>query len=116
MEQLFAEVKNYIDLKIKYYKLEAVEKLSLGVGKVLALLVFILLIGFAILLLTAALVILVAEWVNSYLWAFVIVGGFFALVAVLFLVLRESIFTNSMVRTFSKMFFPEKKEDEDDED
>ncbi len=110
MEGLFTEVRKYIDLKIKYYKLLAVERLSVGVGKILALVVFIMLLGLALMLFTGALVVLVAQWLDSYLYAFLIVGGFFVLVALLFFFLRETVFTNSMVKTFGKMFFPADKE------
>lgn len=116
MEQLWDEVKNYIDLRMKSFKLQMTEHLALGTGRLLAFITFIIFIGFAILLLSLGLTIVVAEWINSYAWAFVIVGGLYALLAVTCFVLRDSIFSSAMVRTFSKMFFPPEAKDEEEED
>lgn len=90
--------------------------MSLAMGKLLSLVAFIVMIGFAVLLLSIALAIVVAEWVGSYAWAFVIVGGLYAIVAVVFLLMRDRLFSNAMVKTFVGMFFPEKQEKEEDED
>lgn len=115
MEQLLAEVKNYVDLKLKYYKLSAVEKLSVVTGSAMSLMIFIVLMGVAVLLFFVALAVLVAGWVGSLVWGFVIMGGFCLLVALIFWAFRKNIFANSMVRMFSKIFFNHDEEDRDDE-
>lgn len=116
MEELWQEIRTYIDLRVKAFKLKATEQMALTMGKLLSLVAFIVMIGFAILLLSIALTIVVSEWVGSLAWAFVIVGGLYALVAVVFLLLRDSLFSNTMVKTFAKMFFPDKTEEEDDDE
>lgn len=108
-----------MDLRIKSFKLHTVEKMSLVMGKFLALTAFIVLVGFAILLFSTALAIVVSKWVGSLALAFVIVGGLYLLFALLFMLLRESLFSNAMVKTFMGMFFPDdetNKEEDEDED
>lgn len=116
MEQLWEEVKEYIDLRIRAFKLKAAEQLSVGTGRVLSILAFIILIAFALLLFSLALSLVVAQWINSLPWAFVIVGGLWMIMALLCIVLRDRIFSSAMVKTFTKMFFPEKTEEEDDDE
>lgn len=105
MERLFQEVKDYVDLRIKRFKLNMVEQLSVFCGKAVAMAAFALMLLLAILVLTVALIVAVAGWIDSLIWALVIVGGVYLLMAVLFFVLRDRLFLGGMVRTFSKMFF-----------
>ena len=114
IEQLIKDIKRYLDLRVTKVKLAMVEKLALIFSKTLSLVAFILLIGMALLLFTGALVVLVHAWVNSWLWAFVIMGGFYLVVALVFFFTRETMFSGAMVKTFSKIFFG--RDDEDDND
>ena len=114
MEQLFEDIKDYIDLKFKAFKLSIVDNLSQFLGKALSIVLVILLAQLAVILFAGALTVLVYQWVGSLLWAFVIMGGFFVILAVVIYLLREKLFANSMVRTFVKMFFGNKNNEEDD--
>lgn len=116
MEELLKDIKRYIDLRVTRMKLGLVEKLALVFSKTLSLVAFILLLGIAILLFTGALVVLVESWVHSWLWAFVIMGGFYLLVALIFFLRRETMFSGSMVKTFSKIFFGDRDDDENEEE
>lgn len=115
MEQLKNDIKQYVDLRIKKFKLNLVEQLSLIFGKVLSLVVVILLAGIALMLLTGAMVVLLEMWIGSWLLSFVILGAVYIIVALLFYFKREAMFSGAMIKTFSKMMF-EPKDDDDEED
>ena len=116
MEQLWEEVKEYVDLRLRAFKLKAAEQLSVSTGRFLSIIAFVVLIGFALLLFSFALTLVVARWIDSLPWAFVIVGGLWTILALLCIFLRDAIFSSAMVKTFTKMFFPEKQEEEDEDD
>lgn len=117
MDELFDDIKRYVNLRIDTFKLSVVEKLSVTSGKLLSMITFILLLAIALMVFAGALVALVYNWVNSLPWAFVITGAFLVLVAMVFFLLRDRIFTNSMVKMFSGMFFKVKPDkDYDDEE
>lgn len=116
MEELFQDVRYYIDLRIKKIKLKMVEHLSIICSKAITLTAFLLMLLLAVLTLTGALVVAVASWIDSLVWAFVIVGGFYLVAAVVFYLLRDKLFTGGMVRTFSKMFFEDNSNMEDDDE
>lgn len=115
MEELFQQVKYYVDLRIKRGKLHAVEQLSLLCGKAMAIVAFALMLLLALLILTGALIVAVTGWINSLLWALVIVGGFYLILSGVFYLIRNRLFRDSMVKTFSSMFFGYDSKDEEDD-
>lgn len=116
MEELFQDIKYYIDLRIKKVKLTVVEHLSTFCSRAITMSLFVLLLLLALLTLTGALVTAVYTWVGSLIWAFVIVGVFYILVAFILYWLRNRLFTGGMIRTFSKMFFQENKYNAEEDD
>lgn len=116
MEELFQDLKYYIDLRIKKVKLTLVEHLSTFCSRVISMSLFVLLLLLALLTLTGALVTAVYTWVDSLIWAFVIVGLFYVLVAFIIYWLRNRLFTGGMIRTFSKMFFQDNKYNAEEDD
>ena len=83
MEELFQDIKYYIDLRIKRFKLNMVDNLSAFCSRAISLTAFLLMLLLAMLTLTGALVAAVALWIGSLIWAFVIVGGFYLIAALL---------------------------------
>ena len=116
MEELFQDIKYYIDLRIKRFKLNMVDNLSAFCSRAISLTAFLLMSLLAMLTLTGALVAAVALWIGSLIWAFVIVGGFYLIAALLFYLLRDRLFTGGMVRTFSRMFFENNSNDTEGDD
>ena len=116
MEELFQDIKYYIDLRIKRFKLNMVDNLSAFCSRAISLTAFLLMLLLAMLTLTGALVAAVALWIGSLIWAFVIVGGFYLIAALLFYLLRDRLFTGGMVRTFSRMFFENNSNDTEGDD
>ena len=103
MEELFQDIKYYIDLRIKRFKLNMVDNLSAFCSRAISLTAFLLMLLLAMLTLTGALVAAVALWIGSLIWAFVIVGGFYLIAALLFYLLRDRLFTGGMVRTLKRI-------------
>lgn len=116
MEELFKDIRYYVDLRIKRAKLTVVEHLSTFFGRVISVTAFLLPLLLALMTFTGALVAAVALWIGSLIWAFVIVGGFYLVAALLFYLLRNRLFTGGMVRTFSKMFFENNSNDTEGDD
>lgn len=116
MEEIRKEIKEYVNLRVNSAKLSLVERLSRISGRGLSILIFILLMFMALLLFVVALTILLSEWVDSLVLAFVIMGGFMCLSGFVIYLLRNKIFTNSMVRGFSRLFFADSDDDDYDND
>jgi hypothetical protein len=104
-EQIARDVKRYADLQWNAFKLEVVEKLSVVFGNAFGVIVFLLLLGMGLLFFTGVLTYLLGLWINSMLWASVIMGGLFIIMAFIVLSLREKVFANFMVGIFSELFF-----------
>ena len=116
MKELFEDIKYYIDLRVQRAKLTVVEHLSTLFSKAISFVLVILFALLALLTLTGALIAALATWINSVIWAFVIVGGVYLILAVIMYAQREKMFTGSMVKMFSKMFFQEKGFDTDEDE
>lgn len=108
MGKLFRELRDYAELRLKSYKLTAVELLSVLMAKALAIIIFILLLSVALMLFTVTLTLLLAYLIDSIIWATVIMGALYLIVALLFYFLRGSVFTGSMVKMLCGTLFPEK--------
>ena len=105
MDELFQDIRRYIDLRFKRAKLQAVENLSVFCSRAIVIAAFLLMLLLAVLTLTGALVAAVSNWIGSLPWAFVIVGGAYLIAALIFYLLRKHLFVDSMVRMFSRMFY-----------
>jgi type VI protein secretion system component VasK len=117
MEQLFNDIRYYIDLRVKRFKLGMVEHTSLVFAKLLSFFTIILMAAISVMLFAGALTVLVYQWTGSLLLAFVIMGGVMALAAVVVWMLRNRFFRGAMISSFSSMLFKdEEEEDEDDEE
>ncbi len=116
MEQLFKDIKYYLDLRVKRLKLGMVEHTSRVLARMISYMILIILVGMALLLFSGALTVLVYQWLGSLLYAFLITGGFVALAAFIVYLLRNRLFTGIMVRSFSRMMFKERYDDGEDND
>ncbi len=114
MEQLFKDIKYYLDLRVKKIKLGIVEHSSRIVAKAISLFIILLLAGIAVMLFSGALTVLVYQWVGSLLYAFLIMGGFVSIIALIIWLLRNKLFAGMMVGSFSRMLFKEKYDDGED--
>ena len=116
MKELIEDIKYYVDLRVKRMKLTLVEHLSALLSKAASFVVMILCALMALLVLTGALIAALATWINSVIWAFVIVGGVYVILAIVMFLLRDRLFTGSMIKMFSRMFFQENGFDTDEDE
>lgn len=105
MEQLIQDLKDYIDLRTKRFKLRMVEELAVLSSRMFVMIIVLLTTLLALFAFAVAGGILIYNLLGSAFWAAVLVGLFFILWALIFLLMRKKLFTGGMVRTFSKMFF-----------
>lgn len=104
-EDLSSDVREYMGLKTDELKLKAVEGLSVGVGRVFAFLVILMVLAIVLAAFAFGSVLLLGELTGSQAAAAFIVGGvFLVLLAVLYL-LRNRLFVNIFVKLFIGIFY-----------
>ncbi len=111
--RLLEDLKDYADLRMDLVKLQIVENVSTLFSKGIGFVLMLLLMALGLIMLTVAFTLLLSAWIGSLIWAFVIMGCFFVLVAVIVYQMRDRLFGGSMVAMFNKMFFStDNKEDQ----
>lgn len=110
MEQLIQDLKDYVDLRAKRFKLRMVEQLAVLCSRTATMAIVMLTVLIAMLAFAVAVGILLYDLVGSALLAAVLLGVFFLLWALFFFLMRKRLFTGGMVRTFSKMFFEDRND------
>lgn len=111
-ERVTHDLRRWAELRLDGAKLSAVEGLSSVIGRAIGLLLALALLNLALMAFSGVFIWLLQLWLHSWVWAAVIVGVVYMLVAAIF-VMRPGMFQNMMVRVFAPMFFPQKEEDED---
>lgn len=97
-EDLSSGAKEYLELKDEDLKLGAVEGLSVGLGRIFALVVMLLLLMVALTAFTFGFVLLLGNWVGSYAGGAFIMGGIqLAAIGILF-IFRKKLFVNMFVK------------------
>lgn len=109
IEELAQRVKDYADLQIADVKLRTVKGLSTAMSKLVFIQILVLLLAVVFIALSVGLVLVFGKVFNSYVAGAFVVAGFFALVFVVFVLLRKKMFRNTFVPLFVKLFFGEEK-------
>lgn len=110
-EDLSRKAKEYIDLRLDDVKLRAAKGLSITASKLVG---FFLILGVGIsllLVLSFGLILLVGELVGSYAWSALGVAVVLGISLWILLRKRESLFRNTFVPLFVKLFFSDDDED-----
>jgi hypothetical protein len=110
-EDLSREAKEYIDLQIENVKLRTAKGLSVTASKLVG---FILIIGVAsslILALSFGLILLVGELIGSYAWSSIGVAVLLGIGLWILIQKRDSLFKDTFVPLFIKLFFNDDDED-----
>jgi uncharacterized membrane protein YqjE len=109
-QQLYDDVKKYVELQTEYVKVEFVEKLTI-------LLSTLLIIGIAMVLVIAALFYLfftlayaLQPLFGSMALSFALITGIYLLLIVLFMIYRKRIVINPLVRFLSNLFLKNKED------
>ncbi|MBO4570678.1 MAG: hypothetical protein J5699_01970 [Bacteroidales bacterium] len=107
-ENLADDVKDYISMQEDKLKLQTTKAASMGIARLLAMVLIILVAFVALMLLAFAGVLLLGEAMKSYAGAAFIVAGV-VIVALLVLILcKKKLFVNTFVKLFIDVFYGEK--------
>ena len=98
-------MKKYIDLKVDDMKLKAVDGLSVGVSRVLSIIVMIMLGAIALAAFAFAGLLLLGDIIGSWAAAAFIVGAFFLILLAVILVAWKKLFLNVFVKLFISIFY-----------
>ena len=109
------DVKDYVQLNYDLLRLNLVEKLSLIIALVLSLFIGILLVITAMVYFSIAFVHWTVAFFESLIPGFLILGGFFLVLFVIFFALRKRLFVNPMIKLLGSIIFNEPKNTEKDE-
>lgn len=109
------EVKDYVSLNYDLLRLNLVEKLSLIIALILSLFIGILLVITALVYFSLAFVHWTGTLFESLIPGFLILGGLFILLFIIFFSLRKRLFVNPMIKLLSSIIFNEPKKPTEDE-
>lgn len=104
LENIFNDIKNYLELKKEYAKLNIIEKTSMIGTFVLIFCISIWAFFFASVYLSIALVFVLERAFNNIVPALFIVSGLNLLIIILLIIFRKPLFMNPLVRLISKLF------------
>ncbi len=113
VNHLFSDLKEYVNLRIDVVKLQCVESLSVVSGRLLGMIVTIMMWALALVMLIAAVVILLAWWLDSFLWAFLIMFALLFVAACIVYRFRKRLFVGSFVKSLCSMLFEEDEEEQE---
>ena len=110
------EVKDYVSLNYDLLRLNLIEKLSLVIALILSLFIGILLVITAIVYFSLAFVHWTGTFFGSLIPGFLVLGGLFIILFIIFFAMRKRLFVNPMIKLLSNIFFNKPKKTDEDED
>lgn len=99
------DVKKYLDLRIDEMKLKAVDGLSVGVSRVLSLMVVVMLGAIVLASFAFGIVLLLGDLIGSWAAAAFMIGGVFLVALVVILFVWKKLFTDIFVKLFIDIFY-----------
>lgn len=100
-----SDIRKYLDLRLNELKLRTVDGLSVGVSRVLSLMVVIMLGAIVLAAFAFGTVLLLGDVIGSWAGAAFIIGGFFLILLALMLLLWKRLFVNIFVKLFIGIFY-----------
>jgi hypothetical protein len=97
--------RQYAQLQLDYFRLETAEQVAKVGSTLIATLVVAALGMMALFMLTLAVGIYLGQYWDSYVKAFLVIAGFYALLALLVLVFKERWLTNPILSSMIRSFF-----------
>ncbi|MGE5944779.1 MAG: hypothetical protein ACM31G_10615 [Flavobacteriales bacterium] len=83
IESLYTKFKEYTETSIELYKLNAVDLIADVLSSIVSRIVLILVFSLFTLFINIAISILIGNWLGAYYWGFLIVSGFYLIIAIL---------------------------------
>ena len=100
-----SEIREYMDLRLDDFKLKAVDGLSVGVSRVLSLMVVLMLGAIVLAAFAFGTVLLLGDLIGSWAAAAFIIGGVFLVAFVAVLLVWKKLFVNIFVKLFIDIFY-----------
>lgn len=99
------EVRRYLDLRFNDLKLKAVEGLSVGVARVLSMMVVLMLGAIVLAAFAFGTVLLLGDLIGSQGAAAFIIGSIFLILLIVILLIWRKLFVNIFVKLFIDIFY-----------
>lgn len=100
-----SDIRKYLGLRLNELKLRTIDGLSVGVSRVLSLMVVIMLGAIVLAAFAFGTVLLLGDVIGSWAGAAFIIGGFFLILLALMLLLWKRLFVNIFVKLFIGIFY-----------
>lgn len=104
-ERMVSDIRNYLDLRLNELKLKTIDGLSIGVSRVLSMMLVVMLGAIALAAFAFGAVLLLGDLIGSWAGAAFIVGGIFLVVLSLLLIYWKRLFVNIFVKLFIGIFY-----------
>lgn len=115
-KSIFKDAKDYADLQLQLFKLNMVDKLSQILSYLVVIVAGALLLMTAFIFFSMVFVLWMKDVTGSMMYGFLILGGFFILLFLLFLALRKKVMINPIIKKMSSILFKDAEEIEEVED
>ncbi len=99
------DVRNYLDLRLNELKLKTIDGLSIGVSRVLSMMLLIMLGAIVLAAFAFGTVLLLGDLIGSWAAAAFIIGGVFLIILALLLIFWKRLFVNIFVKLFIGIFY-----------
>ena len=99
------DVRTYMDMRLNDLKLKAVDGLSVGVSRVLSLMVIVMLVAIVLASFAFGSVLLLGDLIGSWAAAAFIIGGVFLIALTVMLFVWKKLFTDIFVKLFIDIFY-----------
>ena len=104
-EILESDIRKYMDLRLEDLKLKAVDGLSVGVSRVLSMMVIIMLGAIVLAAFAFGTILLLGDLIGSWAAAAFIIGGVFLIALAVMLFFWRSLFLDIFVKLFIGIFY-----------
>ena len=104
-ERMVSDIRNYLDLRLNELKLKTIDGLSIGLSRVLSMMLVVMLGAIALAAFAFGAVLLLGDLIGSWAGAAFIVGGIFLIVLSLLLIYWKRLFVNIFVKLFIGIFY-----------
>lgn len=99
------DIRNYLDLRMNELKLKTIDGLSIGVSRVVSMMLVIMLGAIVLAAFAFGTVLLLGELIGSWAGAAFIIGGIFLIILALLLIYWKRLFVNIFVKLFISIFY-----------
>ncbi len=112
ISELRENLLKFVETKVSYYGLVAFEKSAKLVSSLISSAVIILILFLALIFFSGAAGLYFGHLLESYLLGLLIVGGFYLLLGIVFIIFRKKIFGRMVIKSLGETFFQDDDEEQ----